>query len=353
MLILLLSCIVLLLSKAKVNQELLAIGFIIIIAIISAFRSFLIPDTHDYANFFQTLSNSLSLSLNSTYMESGFVIFSYMIKILFGNNYKIFFFIITVFNFFFIYKGVKNIQRNKDYSKKNKVIIPLVVYSIVCGFEFNFIVLRVGMAFSLVFYAFSLYPKKKIWALLVYTLSIFFHNSALIVVLSFPFFLSKKKLKFITVFSICSLSLFLSVFVFMGLLSDLFLSVLEKSLMASDRFFEYFKLNLFIYNPNIFIGYLVRIAIIFVLLKGQEEKIKQVVLKNYMLSIFIMALFINTIIVGRVIFFFDKMIFILITEYFVNYKKNQIQKLILFFFLLYSIISVSRVLLFHQSMLKQ
>ena len=100
-------------------------------------------------------------------------------KIFIGPNYFIYFFIIVIINLTLIVVSLKNIfGRSLKY---NNFFIAITIYISYYGFYYNAIVLRAGLAISIVLLAASFALNKR-WliSILLILLAVSFHQSAII-----------------------------------------------------------------------------------------------------------------------------------------------------------------------------
>lgn len=190
--------------------------FIIPFCILAANRSISVPDTEAYTSFFDSLDTSLSIS--GVYgFEIGFEYLSKIIKLLLGNSSIIFMGTISMINLLIIDYSMKKINKSlyseqkdngKDLSGNNRFfqdhnlsIIPLTLYVAFFGLYFNTIVLRVGIALSLIVLAstFSIKPQKvlKDYFLIcgLLLLAYFFHATAIFGIFIMFIFLFTKTYK--------------------------------------------------------------------------------------------------------------------------------------------------------------
>ncbi|MEG6612847.1 EpsG family protein [Pseudoclostridium thermosuccinogenes] len=346
------SALFLLLSVyVKVNDKVLSGVYIIIASLFAANRDLSIPDTLAYIQLFENLNFDFISMLSNTYMEPGYIALSILVKFIFGNNYKILFFIITFFNMFLIKAGVyyfyeSAFNENGAFEQKRniKYTIPLVLYFMTYGYVFNFITIRTGIAFSLVFLAISLYKKSKVKSLFLYVLSINFHNSALLMLCSLPFLLAKKQKKEALYYSWIALIIPLSVIGYKNVVINLFFTIVNKVSFLASRFHAYTNENVIVDQKGAFIRLAVFIVLGFVGLKSCDNEQHYYIIKTYLLGLTIFALFINLSIVGRIVELFLVMIFVILA-YRLNFKKRKLTYgLVVISYLLYFVTSNLRVI---------
>lgn len=169
----------------KFKKTYLIIGIFLLLC---SFRSLKVLDTKEYLDVFEKM-NTRIFDFQNFYFEKGFLVISKLIKIIFKDNFVIYFFIISFINLFFIKKFI---QLNCKF-----YIIPIMLYISFWGIYFNMVILRFGIAFSL--YILSIYffeNKLKKYGIVLYILAIFFHKSFIFAIISF-FIKNKRYNKYI------------------------------------------------------------------------------------------------------------------------------------------------------------
>lgn len=178
--------------------------FIIPFALIVANRSIDVPDTEVYMSYLLMEDTEFYRYLDYGY-EPGFQTMTKLYKLLMDDNYTLYFLMITVINLIIIDFSMQRISKtyyaeenttvetsisitdNKLFVYNNNFsILPLTLYVAYYGLYFNSIVLRVGIALSLVILSVSFSIKENksrkdyIWLVLTLVLSYFFHSTALL-----------------------------------------------------------------------------------------------------------------------------------------------------------------------------
>lgn len=178
--------------------------FIIPFALIIANRSLDVPDTEVYMSYLISEDTEFYRYLDFGY-EPGFQTMTKLYKLLLDDNYTIYFLMITVINLIIVDYSMQRISKvyyaeeNDEQSNSvyitlyekfiynnNFSIFPLTLYVAYYGLYFNAIVLRVGIALSLVILSTSFALKEKkyktdyFWIVLILTISYFFHSTALL-----------------------------------------------------------------------------------------------------------------------------------------------------------------------------
>ncbi len=236
--------------------------FIIPFCILIASRSLDVPDTDVYVSYFMMEDADLRY-FNDYGFEIGFQFLTKLIKLVVGDNYQLYFAIITLINSILILTAVKRIDKlhQKEYKELSESdisqtieyptflsIILLTLYVAFFGLYFNSIVLRVGIAFSLIVFAvsYALKTDKKladyIAAFLFVILSILFHSTAILglIIILIIFFSQKQSFKFYFI-----LLFVIAVFYYLNLTSRLggvvfnFIASLNAFTLLSDKLSNY------------------------------------------------------------------------------------------------------------------
>lgn len=163
-------------------------------AVICATRSTITQDTIPYIDAFNSVStNYLYKSAQDTPQgfELGYTVVMQISKIIFGDSYKVFFFIVVIINYFLLYIAYKKLC--KIINVRGQLLITLFcLYTSYFGIYYNGIVLRAGLAISLLICASALLlDKKYILAFCMLWLSIKMHDSAILGILPIAILLFK------------------------------------------------------------------------------------------------------------------------------------------------------------------
>ena len=170
------------------------ITFILVIAISSiiAFRDMNVPDTDGYVEWF--LKESEFFDFNSSPFEKGYTIFSHFFHALFGDMFRFYLGLFPILNFFLLSKASKIIcikitSSNRDINSSQiipfNVLLLFITYFSYYGLYHNAIILREGVATSLVILSLALFlrnnNKKDIIGFVFYfLLALSFHTSVLV-----------------------------------------------------------------------------------------------------------------------------------------------------------------------------
>lgn len=180
--------------------------FIVPFCLIIANRDISVPDTENYYGYLNSETAGLSEFLDYGF-EIGFQTYTKILKSVIQENEIWYFALITISNLLIIEFSVKRISNifKDDYEKQNEdieflggnrfftdshySIIPLTLYVAFYGIYVNAIVLRQGIAFSILVYAstFAIKEYKNTWdyllILLLILLAYLFHATAAIGIL--------------------------------------------------------------------------------------------------------------------------------------------------------------------------
>lgn len=197
--------------------------FILPFCLIIQSRSLFVPDTEIYMNYFLSEDSSL-LNFNIYGFELAFQVLTKIIKKIVGEDFRMYFALMTLTNLLIIDYALKKIikmfnnEQNESITEnspetlttvqeKSYTILPLTLYVAFFGLYYNAIVLRVGIAFSLLILAsaFAIKVKSKInyvYVILLLTLAYFFHSTALLGIIVILIILFSKQFSFRTYFII-------------------------------------------------------------------------------------------------------------------------------------------------------
>ena len=170
------------------SSKILLILLIGLFAWFCAERSLVTNDAIPYKNYFDALDVENFFSIDGTY-NLCFEFFTKICKVIFGNNYKLYFAIIPVVNCLLIYLIAK---RFRVYN----AIIFTIAYIAIFGIYYNYIVLRQGMAITMLLVAIYYIKKNKLIGLLFIFVACLFHESAVVGIIIFiPAWIKKIKSK--------------------------------------------------------------------------------------------------------------------------------------------------------------
>ena len=189
-------CILLSYANIKYKNKYIYILASLLLSLIVGIRTTNVPDTENYLDFFDNISFSNLLS--SYTFEPGFQLFTLFLKYVTLGNPIIYFFAVSIINCSILYYSLKNIDEDDN---KNPTLL-LVLYYAFFGLFYNAIVIRAGIAISIVIYAISLdyasqvkeVHRKTIKIISLFALAISFHYTALLGI--FVYFIYKKAIRF-------------------------------------------------------------------------------------------------------------------------------------------------------------
>jgi len=144
----------------------------IVIGLLCATRSVKSYDTIVYINWYEKIQNLALFNVEGTY---GFLfeLFAKLVARVLRAGYPMFFFLIAVFNLTTV-----SIAIMKEKVYKNTALLSCVLYLAFIGFYYSFIVLRQGLAITMVIVAYCVLDRSRKNALLLCFLGTLFHESA-------------------------------------------------------------------------------------------------------------------------------------------------------------------------------
>lgn len=152
-----------------------------------------VPDTENYVAVYETLEIS---SFDCGSFNVGYLLLMKICQIL-GLSCTVFFGVVAVLNYIIVYEGCRMLADNVErqviscfYKEKRKPFYCVfsAIYLPYFGFFYNCIVLRQGIAMSLLILAFAFLMRKKYtYYVIIVIVAILFHSSA-VIGFSFVFF---------------------------------------------------------------------------------------------------------------------------------------------------------------------
>lgn len=171
------------------SYKAIIIFLIILFSILISFRNPInFPDIAEYEIFYENISLK-NITIGYSYFELGFIILSYLIKIIIGNNIKIYFFLLSLFQLLVLLYAIKNIlnhniEQNKKKLKYKVLVLFLIVYIPYYGIYYNSIVLRQSFSIAFTTLGISFLINKKLINYLVSSiLAILFHRTSIIFII--------------------------------------------------------------------------------------------------------------------------------------------------------------------------
>lgn len=337
----------------KINNRIITFVFILVTSLLAATRYITISDSQEYANQFSKYGPSFKENLNLSYFEPGFVFFATIIKLVFGNSYRVFFWIISLVDLTLIYFSIKMFYENEitvlfkndkelinspllEKKLNAKYIVPMIMYMGFFGFFSNFITLRVGLAFSIAFFSIMLYEKNKIISILIYIISITFHTSTSFLLISIPFLIFSRPYAKKTYLSWFLLLPFLLLLGYSNVFTNLFFNAIENIPVLYVRFAPHVNKDIMIMSSTSFIRVAIYLLISLQLIANNRGSKKyNYLLKCYLLGLTIYVMFINITIIGRIVEIFTTLAFVLPSYYMIVYKKRRVDIILMFIYLLY------------------
>lgn len=168
---------------------------VLFFSLMMAFRPMTVPDTLAYTDRYLKMDVFTRYPVSSMMVtkfsfEVGYVAFNQFIKFFAGNFYRILLFVIPAINIGLITFASKRIMCHVDREvygmddgrgRKFNFVLMLCLYTCYFGLLYNGIILRAGLALSLLFCAFAMYMDKKYISMAAFfALAFAFHRMALI-----------------------------------------------------------------------------------------------------------------------------------------------------------------------------
>ena len=163
------------LIKSRYNYILFCLAFIVLVSL----RDVSTPDTEGYAIFYESVTSSDLFSYNFSY-EKGFVLLAIIIKLI-SSSTSFFFGTLTFINLSIIVYLFQRLSSIFNIQNRNTILIGLLSYCAFFGLYYNAIVLRAGLALSMILLYTSINSKKRRLMLLI--LAFLFHQTAIIFVI--------------------------------------------------------------------------------------------------------------------------------------------------------------------------
>lgn len=263
-------------------------------------RSIDVPDTEVYVDFYNNTNPYIFSDFNNSSFEIGFQVLTKVLKIITGGYVIYYFMLICLINFSLFYFSLKNFTRNQGHF----LSIGLNLYLAFFGLFYNSIVLRQGIALSLICYAISLtflngelnFKKNKKKITISLFLAVSLHLSSVIGIL--VWFLFKKSKGKSSNYYIILLILSMSIYFFKigAFFTDIFVSGLNSlfSLFQGTQFAKY----LFYQDLLKDVSYAISFKILFfyfvagliILLHNRDSFLKENKLfRIYMMGVFLIS----------------------------------------------------------------
>lgn len=171
-------------------------GFLL--SVLVAFRTEQVPDTDIYLGVYNSIVVGDLSSLSSYSFEPGFQIYTHCLKGICAGNTILYLFCISMTNIALLYFSAKNFNYLEG---KNNLSLFLILYYAFFGFFYNAIVLRAGIALSLLLLGISMMynteissNRKKIAVFVIGGISASFHLTAVCGLISYLIFRNSKRL---------------------------------------------------------------------------------------------------------------------------------------------------------------
>jgi hypothetical protein len=313
------------------KQSALIFFFVSVLFIIFAgFRSSEMPDTLNYINMYEG-------SYCRAFSCFAFYHLQDIHKYIFSNNYRSFFIFISSFNLLVVFYLLKKLHVR--YS-----LVALSIYISYFGIIYNFIILRAGLAASLLLLSWYFIKKRAIISIMLFVLACLMHATAFIGIFGLFIVLYKKRIGS----SIYLLATFFLLMFQSFNLDYLFIPVAQYFL-ESIPFLSSFSRDLIKYNPNAFHFHMYLLAFMFVYLivfRPIDERYDKL-LNLFFFGFILLYLFANFPHVDRLVSFYSIVIFALAPLTLDNSHNIFLKKTLLFVFInAFFVLSLSGVGLF-------
>lgn len=253
-------------------RSFLLLFFVISLGFLCATRSMDSYDTFVYVPWYKHIQSIPLFQRDGSYGILFEVFAKFVAKILHGD-YHIFFFLVSSFNLIVVYKAIMN-----DETQEETAMLSYLLYLVFIGFYYSFIVLRQGMAITMVISGYCILDKSKKKALLLCIAGALFHETAWIAVLCVLIYNTRIKLNKIVAY----FSLILSLLFYITHSTTSFIApVLQTLLNALNRvnystfhkYILYFEETALTYNISLLyvMYYLLTMLIVFFVHNKQEE----------------------------------------------------------------------------------
>lgn len=246
----------------------------IVVGLLCATRNVKSYDTIVYINWYEKIQNLALFAFDGTY---GFLfeLFAKLVSGVLRAGYPIFFFLIAVFNLTTVYVVI-----TKEKVYKNTALISYVLYLTFIGFYYSFIVLRQGLAITMVIVAYCVLDKSRKNALLFCFLGTLFHESAWIAFLCIltlynrKFILKRRMALFVVLLAFfLYITHFTTIFVFPVL--NALLNILNKiDAFTFHKYILYFEENILSNKISLLyvLYYLMTFGLVYFRYKNRDNK---------------------------------------------------------------------------------
>lgn len=293
-------CILLLYKDRPANDNKTYWLAAVLISALVAVRDLSVPDTIYYYGFYQAITPGDFSTVGYYSFEIGFQVYTHFLKIISLGSSVLYFFLISMTNLTILYFVAKKISPSGEDCN---YLLLLLTYYAFFGFFYNAIVLRAGIAISLVLLAISLcYHQEKMdkraWLQVAVTmlLALSFHYSSVIGLIPLLIFVISRPLRFelyMGIWFVLTLALIahLSPHIVKMLLS-VFLSVF--SILSDSDFSKYTYYITELYELNPIVPYRIIfqffICLLFINVKHVPAQYYKL-LNIYMMGLFLAAMF--------------------------------------------------------------
>lgn len=301
-------------------------------------RSISVPDTDSYIDFYQRLEAGNINNLLYFSFEPGFQFFGHFAKLVFGGNYIVFFSLISLINVLLVIFSIKRISCVVKTNKRIDYVLSVVLYFAYFGFFYNAIVLRAGVAMSILLYSTTIIAKKNIkrkdYFLIIglCLLALSFHLSSIIGIIAILFFSCSKRLSvesYLVIWLLISFLFFSGSSIFLVKELSHFILLFFSCFSDSDyKKYEYYLYELDRVSFYVSYKYIFQLlsGLMLLLVKNDTPSIYYKYLNVYFVGLFLGAIFCSIEQMSRLTDFFIFYLFVLQWLYF-SYSYSRIKRI--------------------------
>ena len=243
---------------------------IIALGLLCATRNINSYDTFVYVTWYKQIQSIPLLQRDGTYG----ILFERFAKItakILNGDYPVFFFLVAAFNIVVVYRAIM-----KGKMRKDTAILSFALYMVLIGFYYSFIVLRQGLAITMVIWAYCVIDESKKKALLLCVIGALFHETAIVgIIWILLFYKTRIRIKRITAYFLLLISLFFyvshSTTRFIIPILQALLNVLNKiDAFTFHKYILYFEADALSYDVSLLyiLYYLITLALVYYVYRG-------------------------------------------------------------------------------------
>lgn len=164
-------------------------GVSIMFSLLVGTRNISVPDTINYLEFYESISFGNMEIMSYFSFEPGFQILSQILKLLTFGNSILYFSFISIINCIILLFSIKNFDQEENFNPT----LLLILYFSFFGLFYNAIVIRAGLAISVIVYTISLdylskrkpISKLRLKTIILFIVAISLHYSSVIGIVSY------------------------------------------------------------------------------------------------------------------------------------------------------------------------